>query len=1157
MDLRSPLPPHGTGSKPTRVLVVDADLDLSAIVQDSLPDGGTYRVERATSADQAQELIACAPGHYTVALISETLPRCPGSKPEAIGLDLLRRLKARSPNTEIIFLAANGHSSAVAALQAGAFNYLEKPLRDPAEVGIFVGRAAQLRDLREVAEVREEKLTRLRKLSNASREIMADLINTPLEKRLTAIAKHATKILNAEACGVSMVRKPGMLTLEASHGHKSGEFPRGLELPIRAGRKTGLSGFIAAKGELFNVHGRDLNDHPAVRTKSDKCYSLLAIPLFRRQRDPDTDPKEEIVGLLRAENKLANDGRPHPELRFTKEDEWILKIFAEKVVVANDFADLVDQLKEEKDYKDGLINSSPNGLITIDTHGTVIEFNAQAEDMLGYGTEEARGMSVRNFYLDPETPQTIGAELDERGGSLTAYSTFLRCHDGKSIPVRLSAIWLYDASGKRKIGSAGFFEDLRGIQRLKTRQALLIQASKVVAESQDLGQGLQKLAEMMLGLLPHTFCRILLRRGDRASMVVEAALHVTENEESDSWRPGIDTELKLEEWPGLADILKRKNPTVLSLSSRRRPLERLSQLLSLTSPIQTLLLVPWQLDDHVFSGLLEVGEVRSSGEHPIPKAEQDLALAIAAHTATLIGRIRLHRKAERRYRLAAALADVMVLGETQKTLESIARSTRDGVRCDVVTLYPYDAAIGAFTQEPEACGLRHEEHIFAEYDAATSPIVQEVLSGGLRIFVEDTHQDPRTKDAPFTRIEDIRTFIAIPLLAGGEPVGVMFVSYRSLHHFTDAERTSIKLFANQAAIAIQNAQRHEKTKRHNEELEALHEAARAMASAIKADDVSQAIVENAQKMFGAATAVLWPYDSSREEFLLESPAAVGLSSEDLARAKELRPEPGHSRYKALEEGWISEEDVAGAKREHLTEAGRRIAQRSGVRSYQGIALRVAEEPVGVLFVGYSQPRKYSSSGWKNLANFANYAALSLKKSRLLDQVQRANLSAEILAQISTLTESKNATLLAVATMTPPVVGCDAMRLYLRDFPSSDFTCHYLKQGKEAQQARLVSEPIMESGPLHCILDRKELIIICDRSSDVPAGCGWLAEEAAEFASWVAISMKVAERGIGIFFVGFERPQHFLDDEINSIGLLAHQTAIALANDQLYEERRSP
>ena len=671
-----------------------------------------------------------------------------------------------------------------------------------------------------------------------------------------------------------------------------------------------------------------------------------------------------------------------------------------------------------------------------------------------------------------------------------------------------------------------------------------------MVEASELREGLQRLAKMVLGLMPHTFCRILLSREDPGSLVVEAVQYVAEPGLSGGWLPGLGTEIVLGEWRGLAEILQKGVPTVLKLKTHQRPLKRLSKLLGFNSPIKSLLLVPLKIGDRV-SGLLEVGELRSDKRQPITEPEQVLAIGIAAHTAVLIDRIRLHRITDRRKKLAEALSEVMVLGETEKTLESVTESTRAGTDCDAVTLYAYDAASGKLLQPPKAVGLRHPERIFPKFDATPLPIVQTVLRDAQPVIVEDTRKDPRTRSSPFTMVEGIQSLIAVPLRSDGETEGVMFVSYRHLHRFSDAELNSIKLFANQAAIAIQNARRYELVKRHKEELEALHHAASAMSSTIELGAVRQEIVKQAREMFGATSAIFWPFDHSREEFLLEGLAAEGFLQDELERAKEERPEPAHLCYRTLGEGWIGEEVVDYSEQQYLSEPGRELMQPANIRSFQGIALRVGEEPLGVLFLRYDHPQKFSDKQRKKLENFASYAALSLKKSRLIDQRRREKLIAEIVAAVSTVGEPESV-LVAVASMTPAVARCDTVRLYIRNSLGGGLSCHFLKQAKGTTTAKLVSEPVEDDKALRRILDDGKPII-CDRTSEVPSDCVRLADHAAEFAAWAAIPMKTAGQAIGIFFVGYKEPRHFLADEIGSISQLSRQTATALANNLLYEQ----
>ncbi|MBI4675891.1 MAG: GAF domain-containing protein [Chloroflexi bacterium] len=61
----------------------------------------------------------------------------------------------------------------------------------------------------------------------------------------------------------------------------------------------------------------------------------------------------------------------------------------------------------------------------------------------------------------------------------------------------------------------------------------------------------------------------------------------------------------------------------------------------------------------------------------------------------------------------------------------------------------------------------------------------------------------------FVKRQNIKSFTGIPLRAGDETVGVLFVNYRRRHRFAAEERQIIELFAQQAALAIKNAESHE------------------------------------------------------------------------------------------------------------------------------------------------------------------------------------------------------------------------------------------------------------------------------------------------------------------------------------------------------------
>jgi len=102
-----------------RVLVVDDDDSIRETFQYHLDRAG-YQVTTAESAEEALGLMAEAEPGIVITDI-----RMPGMD----GLELLRRIRAASPETDVLVITAHEDmQSASAAMREGAYDYLVKPL---------------------------------------------------------------------------------------------------------------------------------------------------------------------------------------------------------------------------------------------------------------------------------------------------------------------------------------------------------------------------------------------------------------------------------------------------------------------------------------------------------------------------------------------------------------------------------------------------------------------------------------------------------------------------------------------------------------------------------------------------------------------------------------------------------------------------------------------------------------------------------------------------------------------------------------------------------------------------------------------------------------------------------------------------------------------
>jgi GAF domain-containing protein len=96
-----------------------------------------------------------------------------------------------------------------------------------------------------------------------------------------------------------------------------------------------------------------------------------------------------------------------------------------------------------------------------------------------------------------------------------------------------------------------------------------------------------------------------------------------------------------------------------------------------------------------------------------------------------------------------------------------------------------------------------------------------VARSGEILVLEDLIGDARAHNLAWLREEGFVSCAGLPLQGREGLVGVALLLTRARHHFTDREIRLLKLFASQAAIAIDNARLHTETRRRRETAEAL------------------------------------------------------------------------------------------------------------------------------------------------------------------------------------------------------------------------------------------------------------------------------------------------------------------------------------------------
>jgi PAS domain S-box-containing protein len=129
---------------------------------------------------------------------------------------------------------------------------------------------------------------------------------------------------------------------------------------------------------------------------------------------------------------------------------------------------LFQELKQEESFRENVINSMMNGLITVDVEGRIKLANETAVQLSGYSQEELYGMNVADLLMDnlkgsDGNPVLLTLRTGRRSYQQEAW---LRKKDGTTDPIVLNTTFLQDET-KRIQGVLAIFIDITRIKRME------------------------------------------------------------------------------------------------------------------------------------------------------------------------------------------------------------------------------------------------------------------------------------------------------------------------------------------------------------------------------------------------------------------------------------------------------------------------------------------------------------------------------------------------------------------------------------------------------------------------------------------------------------------------------------------------------------------
>lgn len=533
-------------------------------------------------------------------------------------------------------------------------------------------------------------------------------------------------------------------------------------------------------------------------------------------------------------------------------------------------------------------------------------------------------------------------------------------------------------------------------------------------------------------------------------------------------------------------------------------------------------------------------------ESPVQDAfsqtDEDLCQDLASVAATAIEKARLFETLQRLNARLESLHQVVQKEKLEDVLPLIVDSLSHIFFQAPCTIRLYDAEKDEFGHRVATGGLTDQ----LVYPPRPNGASRHVLETKAPLYVENTSVTLPNKQPAIRRElvkEGVRAIAFLPLLSKieGDVMGILYVDLPTPHRFSEDDKRILRIFADQAAIAIENVRLYEQR---IEDIAALQEINDAI-TAKERIEVAELITEKAAKLAQADNSSLWIVDEQRNRLVL---AAIHGQK---AKVDEL-PIDEHSIN-----GWVAMTGKPYICRDACKD-GHYLPWYEGVKSSITVPLIFRERIIGTIDAESNELDAFSDYQLGMLWSFADAAASAIENARLYERLDRKIDSLEAVNSVgqqltSGIRLSEQEILKLIYKQATELMDTDNMYIALYDEATDTvrFGLMYVDGKPEHVESRTGGKGRTE----RIIRDQQPILITTRAKSeawyDKPDRREYIGEP---FSSWVGVPMMVGDKVMGVIATYHKTREYVYDkDHLEALHLMANQAAIALQNARLFHQ----
>ena len=521
----------------------------------------------------------------------------------------------------------------------------------------------------------------------------------------------------------------------------------------------------------------------------------------------------------------------------------------------------------------------------------------------------------------------------------------------------------------RELGTT--IEQLWRLQRRTLRSTALTEITRLLASGDSLDGVLSAFAESLVGLVAFDSVAVLLMDAERGEFEV------------------IDVSARSIRAVPVRDVRLPIEHTLLEQVARRGTSLRVDDLAATSVPAasratltargwRSAVVVPLVTQGGVFGAVIIVAARPAAFDD----GDVESTLELARPLASAIEHRRLLDESRRRTEELAALYSTSQLItarlDVASVLDRISRAVTTLIGSTGCGIGLLDSASGVLVH-----AAAHGYHSEA-WRALAMPVGEGIMGrcaeSGQPVRVDDVRRDPRSARRDVDEREGIRSMLCVPLRIAGSLLGVISAFSTKPAAFSSHHQRVLEAFAEQAGIAIQNAQLFEASQRRARETRALFEAGRAVTASLDLDRTITVIMAQARAVLGVESCGIMTLDP--ETRVLSSIASLDLPQTMVSQVQ-VREGQGITGTAVAERRPVQSADLWNDPRVQYPQ----LPKAQGLRSLLAVPLRVGDTAIGALLVFRRDVHEFSPAEEELLVAFADQAAIALEHAKLYERLE--------------------------------------------------------------------------------------------------------------------------------------------------------------------------